>query len=81
MQLYGSFCTHLTLVIKAERLLRLTEQFSFLRLIFIEGQTTTIEAFKGQFTGFFRRVRAQFRGNVARATGENGDSEHQGNSQ
>ena len=81
MQLYGPLGAHFTLGIETECLLWLAEQFGFFRMVFLEGQAATVQRFKRQFAGFFRRLRAQFRGNMARATGENGDSEHQRNSQ
>jgi len=43
MKLYSTFGVHLALFIEAERLLRLTEQGGFLRVVFLEGQATTIQ--------------------------------------
>ena len=81
MQLYGPLGAHFTLAVETESLLRLAKQLGFLRVVFLERQAAAVQGFQRQFAGFFRRVRAQFRGDVARATGENGDSEHQLNSQ
>jgi hypothetical protein len=81
VQLYGTFGAHLTLLIEAESLLRLTEQLSFFRVVFVERQAAAVQRFQRQFAGLFSGVRAQFWRNMAGTTGEYGNSEHQQNSQ
>ncbi|CAI8916711.1 hypothetical protein EMIT0P253_440011 [Pseudomonas sp. IT-P253] len=59
--LYSAFGVHLAMVVKTERFLWLAEQFGFFRLVFVEGQTATIQVLQCQFPGFFRGEWPQFR--------------------
>src|SRR5690242_11456542 len=73
VKLYRSPGVHFTLVVEAIRLLRLAEQFGFFRMVLVEGQSATVQRLQRQFPGFFSRVRAKLRGNMAGTSGEYGD--------